>query len=100
VSLARDAQWSNALGRANAVRSKRALVKRELGAGTVHIVDLLADPPRSIETATVRQLLLAVPQFGPVKVRRLLAQCGIADAKTVAGLTERQRAALVERLSR
>jgi len=96
----RHAQWVNALGRANDVRTRRALLKRELGAGTIRIVDLLADPPGSIETATVRQLLLALPQFGPVKVRRLLAQCRIADAKTVAGLTDRQRAALIEQLSR
>ena len=96
----RYAQWLNALDRANDVRSRRALVKRELGAGTVRLVDLLADPPGSIETATVRQLLLALPRFGPVKVRRLLAQCGIPDAKTVAALTDRQRTVLVDQLSR
>lgn len=96
----RHAQWLNALDRANDVRSRRAGVKRELAAGTLRIADVLADPPACVETATVRQLLLALPSFGPVKVRRLLAQCAIADAKTVAGLTDRQRAKLIERLSR
>jgi hypothetical protein len=98
--LDRYAQWLSALDRANDVRSKRALVKRELGAGTLRIVDLLADPPGCVDTAKVRQLLLALPGFGPVKVRRLLAQCGIAEAKTVAGLTDRQRGLLIKRLSR
>ncbi len=95
---ARYEQWLNALDRANDVRSRRALVKRELAAGTLRIVDLLADPPGCIDTATVRQLLLALPGLGPVKVRRLLAQCGIPEAKIVAGLTDRQRSLLIKRL--
>lgn len=92
-------QWLNALGRANDVRSRRAAVKRELAAGTLRIVDVLADPPVYVESATVGQLLLAVPRFGPVKVRRLLMQCMIADTKTVAELTDRQRASLIDQLS-
>ena len=96
----RYAQWLSALDRANDVRSRRALVKGELAAGTLRLADLLADPPGCVETATVRQLLLALPRFGPVKVRRLLAQCRIAEAKTVAGLTDRQRRLLIEHLSR
>ena len=67
-------------------------------AGTLRIVDLLADPPDCIDTATVRQLLLALPGLGPVKVRRLLVQCAIAEAKIVAGLTDRQRGLLIKRL--
>ena len=96
----RYAQWLSALDRANDVRSRRALVKVELAAGTIRLADLLADPPACIDSATVRQLLLASPRFGPVKVRRLLAQCRIAETKTVAGLTDRQRGVLIERLSR
>jgi hypothetical protein len=98
--MTRYAQSLSALDRANDVRSKRALVKGELAAGTLRIADLLADPPGCIDTAPVRQLLLALPGFGPVKIRRLLAQCRIADSKTVAGLTERQRGLLIEHLSR
>ena len=95
----KDVQWLRALGRANEVRRRRARLKRELAAGTLRIVDVLANPPVYAETATVRQLLLALPQFGPVKARRLLAHCQIADGKTVAGLSDRQRAALIEQLS-
>ena len=95
----RDAQWLRALGQANEVRSGRARLKRELATGTLRIIDVLADPPAGVETAKVRQLLLALPQFGPVKARRLLTQCQIAEGKTVAGLSDRQRAALIEQLS-
>ena len=96
---ARDAQWQNALGRANQVRRRRAGLKRELAAGTVSIVAVLADPPPYAETARVRELLRALPRFGPVKTRRLLSHCQVPEGKTVAGLSDRQRAALIEQLS-
>ena len=91
-------QWRGALGRANDVRRRRADLKRELAAGTLTIVDVLTDPPAHAETAKVRELLLAVPHFGPVKAHRLLLHCNIAEGKTVARLTDRQRAALIEAL--
>jgi hypothetical protein len=99
-TAARDAQWQHALGRANDVRRSRAGLKRDLAAGSLSIVSVLADPPAYAETANVRQLLLALPKFGPVKARRLLAQCQIPESKTVARLSDRQRAALIEHLSK
>jgi hypothetical protein len=35
---------------------------------------------------------------GPVKAGRILAVCGIAHSKTLAGLTERQRTELLNRV--
>jgi hypothetical protein len=92
-------QWSRALGLANEVRRERGRLKRQLAAGSVDIVDVLADPPPCAETATVRQLLLALPNVGPATASRLLTRCQIAGRKTVAGLSDRQRAALIETLS-
>lgn len=48
----------------------------------------------------MRELLLVLPRIGPVKAGRILAQCGIADSKTLAGLTDRQQAELINRLHR
>jgi hypothetical protein len=93
-------QWLPALSRANEIRRRRARLKQELAAGTLRIVDVLADPPVYAETAKVRQLLVQLPHVGPVKANRLLLHCRIADGKTVAGLSARQRAALIEELSR
>jgi hypothetical protein len=45
--------------------------------------------------ASARDLLLVVPKIGSVKAARILAHCGIADSKTLAGLTERQRGELI-----
>jgi len=86
----------DALQRANDVRVKRAQLKRDLKAGRVHVEDILADPPEYVWTAKVFDMLMAVPKFGRVKAARFLNQCRISQAKTVAGLSERQRQELVE----
>ena len=43
-------------------------------------------------------MLLAVPKYGRVKTNRILNQCRISPAKTIGGLSERQRAELVSLL--
>jgi hypothetical protein len=89
-----------ALEKANAVRVARAQLKRELAAGRTQLAWVLSDPPAYTRTATLRDLLLAVPKLGPTRVDRALARCRIASAKTVAGLSERQRTEVIELLRR
>lgn len=89
-----------ALERANGIRSARAQLKRDLKAGRVKIVDLLGNPPDYVLTAKVFDMLLAVPKYGRVKANRILNQCRISPAKTIGGLSERQRGELVSRLTR
>jgi hypothetical protein len=91
-------QQLRALAKANEVRLARAQLKRELSTGAVELAQLLAGPPPCAETAKLRDLLLAVPRMGPAKVQRALTHCRIADSKTVAGLSDRQRAELIELL--
>src|SRR6266511_6407703 len=43
----------------------------------------------------MRDLLLVVPKIGSVRAGRILAECGIAHSKTLAGLTDRQRGELI-----
>ncbi len=43
----------------------------------------------------MRDPLLALPKIGTVKAGRILTQCGIAHSKTLADLTDRQRAELL-----
>jgi hypothetical protein len=88
-------QRMEALKRANDIRVRRAQLKRDLKEGLVQIDDLLLDPPDWVETAKVFDMLMAVPKFGRVKAARLLNQCRISQSKTVGGLSERQRAELV-----
>lgn len=45
----------------------------------------------------MRDVLLVLPKIGSVKAGRILAHCGIAHSKTLGGLTDRQRAELMNR---
>jgi hypothetical protein len=93
-------QRRHALQRANQVRSDRARLKKELAAGEVGLVQILAEPPACVRTARVRDLLVVLPKIGSVKAGRILARCGIAPSKTLAGLTDRQRAELAKLFQR
>ncbi len=93
-------QRMEALRRANAIRSQRAQLKRDLKAGKAKVQTLLLDPPDYVLTAKVFDMLLAVPKYGRVKTNRILNQCRISPSKTIGGLSERQRAELLHQLRR
>ena len=89
------AQRLDALRKANEIRAGRSQLKKDIAAGRVQIVDILARPPEFAETERVSVLLLAVPKYGSARVSRLLAKARISDSKRLAGLTERQRTELI-----
>jgi hypothetical protein len=91
-------QRMDALRRANDIRSERARLKESLRAGELLITVVLGDPPSCVHTAKVLDLLLAVPKYGRVKANRLLERCRVSPAKTVNGLTPRQRKELLDML--
>lgn len=91
-------QRIEALRRANDIRSERARLKDRLRNGELAIGVVLLDPPPCVHTAKVLDLLLAVPKFGRVKANRLLERCRVSPAKTVNGLTPRQRKELLDML--
>jgi hypothetical protein len=93
-------QRMDALGKANAIRTRRAQLKRDLKGGRTSIHKLLLDPPEWVETAKVFDMLLAVPKYGRVKANKVLNQCRISPSKTIGGLSERQRTELVQMLRR
>lgn len=84
-----------ALGRANEVRTRRAVLKRDLKAGRVRLKDILLEPPAWVETMKMLDLLLAAPKYGRVKANKALRSCFVSPSKTVGGLSTRQRAELV-----
>jgi hypothetical protein len=93
-------QRLQALVHANEVRRARAKLKHDLLAGRVGLAEVLSEPPACVQTAKVRDLLLALPGIGPVKADRALTRCRIAHTRIVADLTGRQRGALVELVRR
>ncbi len=91
-------QRMDALRRANDIRSERARLKERLRNGELAIIDVLSDPPICVHTAKVLDLVLAVPKYGRVKANRLLERGRVSPAKTVNGLTPRQRKELLDML--
>jgi hypothetical protein len=89
------AQRMDALQHANEIRTKRASYKRNLKARRASIVEALLDPPEFLETAKVFELMLAVPKYGRVKTNKILQSERISPSKTLAGLSDRQRLALL-----
>ena len=93
-------QRMDALKRANDVRVRRAKLKKDLKEGKVEIEQILGNPPEYVSTAKVIDILMAVPKFGRVKAARFLNTCRISQSKTVGGLSDRQRAELIDLFNR
>lgn len=92
------AQRMDALQQANQIRFGRARLKKLMRRGMVDVTVLITRPPAYLETMRVYDLLCAIPQCGPSRVRQLMRRLNIAEAKTLGGLSPRQRAELVAAL--
>lgn len=93
------AQRLEALANANRIRSRRAQLKRDVKACREDPVELVMRPPAFADAMHVRDLLLAVPKLGHVKVDKALRIAGVSPAKTLAGLSGRQRQELARLLA-
>jgi hypothetical protein len=93
------AQRREALDRANAIREYRAKMKRDLKAGRVQPETLIVDPPEWLETCKVWDLLVALPKIGRVKANKIMQTARMSPAKTVGGITDRQRRELLDLLA-
>lgn len=93
-------QRMDALTSANTIRTRRALLKKDLKAGRVKIENLILDPPEWLYTAKIFDFMMATPKLGRVKVNQILNQCRISPSKTIGGLSERQRGEIVSYLRR
>lgn len=94
------AQRMSALQHANEIRIYRAELKRDLKAGRVSALTVLAAPDDNLSSMKVFALLLAVPKVGRVKANRWLGTMRVSPSKTVGGLSERQRSELLQMLRR
>lgn len=93
-------QRMDALEVANEIRSYRAILKKDIKAQRVSVVDLLLDPPEDLDTMKIQDLLISVPKLGRVKVNKLLQTCRVSPSKTVGGMSDRQRVEMVAMLQR
>jgi hypothetical protein len=88
-------QRMEALAKGNEHRVRRARLKRDIATGQRKTYDvLLAEVPEWAATMHVGDLLRSTPRIGKVKVDKMLRAVGISPAKTLAGMTVRQRSEL------
>ncbi len=93
-------QRREALAHANRVRMQRAVLKADLKRGSVSIEALIGDPPQCLTSAKLVEVLMALPGYGRIKAARLLERCHVSPKKSVGGLTEGQRDALIRALEK
>jgi hypothetical protein len=84
-------QRLESLKRANDIRFVRATLKRNLKDGSANPYPILDEPAPEFATMKIETFLLALPGWGPTRVHAAMLFCRIADAKTLGGLSLRQR---------
>jgi hypothetical protein len=97
-------QHMEALELANRIRLGRAQRKREIKrlprARSIQLaVGYALDPPAELQTMTAYDLVRSCRQLGRKNADRMMVRCQISEARTLGGLTDRQRHALSAALS-
>jgi hypothetical protein len=90
-------QHMEALARANAIRLRRARLRREVAAGNRSLADVIADPPVEAKGATVGSALAWQYRWGSERVRRFLSDLQgrgvvfLSETRPLEALTQRER---------
>ena len=91
-------QRLQALERANAVRLKRADLKRQIAGGQLSAADVILDLPWEATSWPVGELLTSQRRWGSTRAHKLLAGLHISETRPVGELTERQRRVVAAQL--
>jgi hypothetical protein len=91
-------QRAQALIRANAVRSFRKQLKRELKAGQRDYATLLLDPPDFAEAMRIYDVLRSLPHIGRYKTAAILSKLHMSTFVTIRDLSMPRRRKLIETL--
>jgi len=96
-----DEQRAAALERARLARRTRAEITALLQTGSLTFSDVLerASEDDLVAGTRVKVIVGAMPGMGKISTIRLLEEIGIADNRTLRGMTPRQTKALLERFS-
>ena len=89
-----------ALEKAKAARLKRAEVREDLKTGKLtigEVLDMKDDP--IVGRMKVSTLIETVPGYGKAKAEKVMKELQIAESRRLRGLGERQRAALLDKLT-
>jgi hypothetical protein len=91
-------QRMQALERANAVRLKRAKMKRQIADGQMSAAEVILKPPDEAGSWPVGELLTSQRRWGSIRAHKLLAGLHISETRPVGALTDRQRRVLAGQL--
>lgn len=89
------------LKRQRAARIKRAEVREELKTGKLtvaQVLDMRDDPV--VGRMKISTLIETLPGYGKAKAERIMRELQIAESRRIRGIGERQREALLARLSK
>lgn len=92
------AQRAAALQKANAVRVRRAELKRKIKGREEDPVALLRDLPRELEGVTLVEYLTLVPGFGRVKAQKVAKEVAWSPTSLLGKLPKTARARVADRL--
>jgi hypothetical protein len=95
---AANQQRHDALDHANAIRLGRAGIRRKLHARELTAAQVLADPPASVLSWPVGDMLSCQWRWGDKRTRTFLGLAGVSWHREIRMLTERQIKALVQQL--
>ena len=89
-----------ALKKAAEARTARAELRQKVKTGELSIAEVLekADDP-VISKIKVSALIESLPGFGKAKVAKMMDELGISETRRVKGLGDKQKTALIDRLS-
>ncbi|MBQ9992137.1 MAG: integration host factor [Firmicutes bacterium] len=90
---------AKALAKAQKIRSERMEARKQLKSGALTLEAVLASEDEVFAKMRVKYLLESLPQVGKITAAKIMEEVGIDDARRVQGLGNRQKAALLEKLS-
>lgn len=94
-----EEQRAAALARAAEARRTRAEIKQLLKTGSLRFSEVLerAEEDDLVAGTKINAIIVSMPGMGKVATKRLMEEIGIAENRTIRGLGDNQRAALLER---
>ena len=90
-----------ALEKAAAARHYRAELRDKIKSGELSVKDVLtAEDDPVIDKLRVKDMIASLPGYGKAKVAKVMEELGISETRRIKGLGTRQRADLIEKLSK
>jgi len=93
-------QRSNALAKAQEMRSKRMALRKQLKNGEIKLTDILEQlDDEVVARMRVRYLLESLPQVGKITAKKIMDEIGIDESRRVQGLGSRQKSFLLDKFA-